>query len=137
MGSFRRRISLFSLLMLTASPAMAEVCGAQRPDWIPSDGAVSSVGEALYLFTSLPGLAILGAFVLALTRGTTLDWLLASFLPVVVGISVAVGATGDTNVAAQAEGCAGPPGLSVTLCIALAATAIALGVVRRRQPPSN
>lgn len=119
MGPVRRRLSLGAVLLMP-SAAMADVCATHRPDWLPGDGAVSAIGEAFHLFTSIPGLAILGAFVLALTRGKRLDWLLTAFLPLVIGVALAVGGTGDITRAMQAEGCAGPAGLSVTLCILLA-----------------
>jgi len=131
MGSLRRGLSAASLWLL-ASPALAEVCETHRPDWSSQDGPVSGLGEALHLFTSLPGLAILGAFVLALTRGRPLDWLLASFLPVVVGAALAYGATGEITLAMQQEGCAGPAGLSVTICILLALAAVFQSLRLRR-----
>ena len=122
MGPLRRGLSAAALSLL-ASPALANVCETHRPDWSPQDGPVSAIGELFHMFTTLPGLAILGAFVLALTRGRPLDWLLASFLPVVVGAALAYGETGDTTIAMQQQGCAGPSVLSVTACILLALVA--------------
>lgn len=131
MGPVRRGLIAVAIT-LQASPAFAGACATHRPDWSPQDGPVSGLGEALHLMTSLPGLAMLGAFVLALTRGRPLDWLLASFLPVVVGAALAYGATGDMTLAMQHEGCAGPAGPSVTICILLALVAAVQSLRLRR-----
>ena len=50
MGPFRRRLSLTLLISVMASPALAEVCYKERPDW---DGIpVTLESEALALFLS-------------------------------------------------------------------------------------
>lgn len=124
MGPFRGRLIITAgLLLFSASPALAAVCDQQRPDWQPSDGPVSAFGELLHLATSLPGLAIAGAFVLALTRGGKWDWPVATTLPAIIAIASYVGANSTINRAAVEEGCAGPAGLSVGLCLLLSAIA--------------
>ncbi len=120
MGPLRRRLITTAALTLLAGPAFSGICETHRPDWSPQDGSITEIGELFHMFTSIPGLAILGAFTLGLTRGRTLDWLLAAFLPVVIGVALAVGGTGEDTLAMIAEGCAGPSGLSVTVCIVLA-----------------
>ena len=81
MGPFRRRLSLTLLISVMASPALAEVCYKERPDW---DGIpVTLESEALALFLSPAGLFLLGALAVAVlfrhAMGTAIVALLWSF----------------------------------------------------------
>ena len=126
MGPFRRQLILGPMIAALATPVWAEVCDKQRPEWNPADGQMTGFGEAYYLFTSLPGLAILGAVVLAATGGVRIYWLLAAlFSGAVAAALVAVrnDPTGLTELA-RIEGCVGPATIPVTICAAIAAVTL-------------
>ncbi len=113
---------LVVLLVLVASPALAEVCDKERPDW---DGMpVSAIAEAVILFLSPLGLILLACTALAVRYRS--QW---------GGVAITVGWTGFATLVtmadpsgvralAQAEGCIGPSSLFVALAAAISAGTI-------------
>ena len=64
MGSFRRQLAVW--FSLTASPAMAQVCATQRPDWTAADGAATALGEVLQFLVWGGGGVLIAALVAGL-----------------------------------------------------------------------
>ncbi len=122
MGPFRRRLSLALLTTLTASPALAEVCAKERPDW---DGVpVSLESAALALFLSPVGLFLLGALAVAVlfrhAMGAALVALLwSAFFPFLI----CPDATGRRS-ARLSEGCDAQPTLFIVASAALCLAAV-------------
>lgn len=54
------------LMVLTAGPAMAEVCSGVRPGWTPADGAVSAIGEVLRFVLWGGGAVLIAALIAGL-----------------------------------------------------------------------
>jgi hypothetical protein len=112
MGPLRRQLILF---MVTATPAMAEVCDKSRPGWSPDHGPVTALGEAL-VFAATPA-------ALLLLAGVGVGWYLRQqlLLTAVVMASLVFAipriwpVNPDLTAAARAEGCMGPPTLVIGL----------------------
>ena len=49
---------IFIVMFLAESPAMAEVCDKQRPDWNPADGPVSQFGEFVHFLGTPIGILV-------------------------------------------------------------------------------
>ena len=96
---------------------MAEVCETFRPDW---DGeAVTAVGEAFQLATSVPAVALLFASALAVRFKA--QWMaLAVVVCWTVYVTViAMPAVSDIRLTAAAEGCVGSPALFIAAVAAI------------------
>jgi len=102
-------------------PAWAEVCDKIRPDW---DGkAVTAVGEALYLFSTVPSLTLMIATAFAIRFrnkwGALVVVVLWSIYATVVSFA---DPTGVRDFAIQ-EGCVGPNTLFIVaigiICVGL------------------
>ncbi|MCO4776996.1 MULTISPECIES: hypothetical protein [Lentibacter] len=122
MGPFRRRLSLTLLISVMASPALAEVCYKERPDW---DGIpVTLESEALALFLSPAGLFLLGALAVAVlfrhAMGTAIVALLWSFF---ISFIVWPDPTGLRG-ARISEGCEAQPTLFIVASAALCLAAV-------------
>lgn len=122
MGPFRRRLSFAFLTALLASPARAEVCDKERPDW---NGATATLlSEAITLFLSPIGLFLLGALVVAVlyrhAMGTAIVALIWSFF---ISIIIWPDPTGIRE-ATIAEGCAAPPTLFIVASAVLCLSAV-------------
>ena len=122
MGPFRGRLSLTLLTTLMASPALAEVCVKQRPDW---DGVPATIqSEALVLFLSPIGLFLLGALAVAVlfrhAMGTALVALLWSFF---ISFIIWPDPTGLRS-ARISEGCEAQPTLFIVVSAALCLAAV-------------
>lgn len=115
MGSFRGR--LIGALAALPGPAFAEVCDKVRPEWSPTDGPVSALGEVkslLLFFFALPL-----ALALAATRCPR-RWLLALCTGAALIVAgLLIGGDSEIMAFARAEGCVGPPGLTYALLAAL------------------
>ncbi len=123
MGPVRRGLIA---LLLSGSPALAEVCDQERPGWHPQDGPASGLDEVLFLATSLPGLGLLGALTLAVLVGGRLYWALTALFAGVIALALWLlrRAPDDIMNAAIAEGCVGPQGLSIAVCVTILAGAL-------------
>ena len=119
MGSFRGR--LIGALAALPGPAFAEVCDKVRPEWSPTDGPVSALGEVKSLLLSPPGFFF--ALPLALALAATLRprrWLLALCTGAALIVAgLLIGGDSEIMAFARAEGCVGPPGLTYALLAAL------------------
>lgn len=128
------RIALAIAIALFASPARAEVCDKERPGWIPADGAVSPVGESMFVFTTPVGLTLLGLSLAALvSRWRWLSAVCAAASLAIAGALIAdrVAPLAGVSDATAAEGCAASPILAIAALVALA-VAVALAGFRRR-----
>lgn len=110
------------ILSLLASPAFAEVCDKERPDW---DGIpATQVSEAIYLFTRPISLFLLAALATSVivrhALGTAIAVLLWGFY---ITALVWPDATGITASALR-EGCQAPPSLFIAIASALCVAAV-------------
>ena len=122
MGSFRGRLTLTVATTLLASPALADVCDTDRPEW---DGRpVTLLDEAVGLFQSPIPLFLLGALAVAIlfrhAMGTAIVALLWSFF---ISMIVWPDATGQRS-ARIAEGCEAQPTLFIAASAALCFAAV-------------
>ncbi len=134
-----KRLAL--LLAILPAPLLAEVCDKERPDWSRTQGPATGLDEMIFLFTSLPGLAILGALTLALlTRQKRYFAISALFSGLIATALWWEAETDPTGLRAQAlaEGCVGPQGppiLACALICAVSATLLALRWLQDRRAP--
>jgi len=110
------------MTFMAASPALADVCVKERPDW---DGVPATIeSEALALFLSPVGLFLLGALAVAVlfrhAMGTALVALLWSFF---ISFIVWPDPTGLRS-ARLSEGCEAPPTLFIVASAALCLAAV-------------
>ena len=135
MGSFRGRLTCLngpvfvariaafggvtSGLVLLASPARAEVCVKQRPEW---DGMpVGVIEEAVLLALSPAALVLLAASMIVIRYKSQWGALVVVLLWTgLLSLLTMLDPTG-MRPAAQAEGCIGSPALFIGLIIALCA----------------
>ena len=118
------------ILSLLTSPAIAEVCDKERPDW---DGTpATALSEAVTLFASPLGLALLVATAFAIRfrsvwggLAVTVCW--TAFVTFVVQYD-----PGDLRQMAMAEGCIGEPTLFLGLAIAICVATILITAPRER-----
>jgi hypothetical protein len=120
------RSAAFFWLLPTA--ALAEVCDKERPDWAPALGPATGLDELVFLFTSLPGLGILGAFTLAVLTAQKRYFAITAVFATLVGAALWLTATApdDLTRAAITEGCVGPQTLPIASCVVIAALSIAV-----------
>ena len=128
MGPIRRRLAAFITLLPT--PALAEVCDKERPEW---DGvAASALDGMLDLLATAPSLILIVASLLAL-RFKSVWGGLATVVGWTIWVSVINSpAAFPARAAAIEEGCIG----SNTLFIALA-IAICVGIVVYTAPRAS
>ncbi len=113
---------LGALFLLHPTAALAEVCEKIRPNWEPGTPA-TALGEALYLFTTLPAIILLIASVLAVLKRS--QWGTLGLVVLWTGLVSIVTFVDDPFVDAQAlaEGCVGAPSLFIgavaAICIAM------------------
>lgn len=110
---------LTALFILLPTTALAEVCDKQRPDWAPEYGPATGLDELVFLFTSLPGLGILGALMLAVLTGQKRYFAIATVFAALVGAALSLPPDELTR-AAIAEGCVGPQTIAITTCAVIA-----------------
>lgn len=107
-----KRILFTILMLLTASPAFAEVCDKERPRWDPSSGSINQFEELYFFFTSPFGIGLL--FLIAATLYVKKRWL-SIFCAALVFLIATLTAAGwfwlgdDIIHAAHQEGCRAPP----------------------------
>ena len=77
------RLALF--LALVPVRALADVCALERPDWRPENGPATALDELAFLFTSLPGLGIIGALTLAALTGQKRYFAISTVFAALVG----------------------------------------------------
>jgi len=120
-------IRLLTFLTLLPTQALAEVCDKQRPDWDPSQGPATGLDELVFLFTSLPGLGILGALTLAVLTGQKRYFTAATVFSALIGAALYIQATAPDAItrAAIAEGCVGPQTIPVVTCMVITAVSAA------------
>jgi hypothetical protein len=133
MGSFRRQLIA---LLLTTTPAYAEVCSVLRPGWSPADGPVSGWHEVIGFFTSIAGAALIIVLIIAVVfrlrlvlQGVVLIILVLAF-PIIWPLDP--GALQE----ARNEGCIGPPTMVIGLLGLLWLIAIAATFLRRKEVKS-
>ncbi len=114
---------LAALLFLLPTAALAEVCDKQRPNWDPALGPATGLDELVFLFTSLPGLGILGALTLAALTGQKRYFAITALFSTLVGAALSL-PPDDLTLAAIAEGCVGPQTLPIATCAAIAALSL-------------
>ena len=114
------RLALF--LALVPVQALADVCALERPDWRPENGPATALDELAFLFTSLPGLGIIGALTLAALTGQKRYFAISTVFAALVGaaLSVQTGAPDSLTLTAIAEGCVGPQTFAIAACAIIA-----------------
>lgn len=119
---------LAAILTLMPSAALADVCARQRPDWRAEYGPATGLDELVFLFTSLPGLGILGAFTLAVLTAQKRYFAIAALFSALIGIALYISATNpdDLTRTAITEGCVGPQTLPIAACAIIAALSLAV-----------
>ena len=112
------------LAMLAPLPAWADVCAQERPGWVPENGPATGLDELVFLFTSLPGLGILGALMLAALTAQKRYFAISTIFAGVIGLVLWGYAANPDDITrtAIAEGCVGPMTLPITACVMIAAT---------------
>ena len=120
-------IRLAPFLALLPTQALAQVCALERPDWRPENGPATSLDELAFLFTSLPGLGILGALMLAALTGQRRYFAISAVFATLVGAALTVqdSRPDSLTIAAIAEGCVGPQTLPIAACVIIAAISAA------------
>ena len=115
-----RLVALF--LALVPLQALADVCALERPDWRPENGPATALDELAFLFTSLPGLGIIGALTLAALTGQKRYFAISTVFAALVGaaLSVQTSAPDSLTLTAIAEGCVGPQTLAIAACAIIA-----------------
>ena len=114
------RLALF--LALVPVQALADVCALERPDWRPENGPATALDELAFLFTSLPGLGIIGALTLAALTGQKRYFAISTVFAALVGaaLSVQTSAPDSLTLTAIAEGCVGPQTFAIAACAIIA-----------------
>ncbi len=110
------------ILTFLASPALAEVCDKERPNW---DGTPQTLlDEALFHFASPIGLFLLAALAVAVifrhAMGTAIVVLLWSFYI----SAITLPDQSDVSAFVVAEGCMGSPSLYIVLSAVLSIAAV-------------
>lgn len=117
-------------LALTPKAALAEVCDKLRPNWEPGT-KVTMLGEAIYLFSTLPALILLAASALVVARRS--QWGALAVVVLWTGfISVVVFFEDDdaSYFMARMEGCVASPALFI-VAVAAICTAMILYTLPR------
>lgn len=122
------RLLILSAFLVLPTTALAEVCVKQRPDWRADHGPATGLDELVFLFTSLPGLGILGAFTLAVLTAQKRYFAIAAVFSVLVGLGLYATAVApdELTLAAIADGCVGPQTLPIAACAIIAALSTAV-----------
>ena len=131
------RIAIF--LTLLPAAALAEVCDKERPDWDPVLGPATALDELVFLFTSLPGLGIIGALMLAVLTGQKRYFAIATLFSALTAAALYIQSTAPDAVTrtAIAEGCVGPQTAAIATCAIIAAISTAsLAWLWLRRPPA-
>jgi len=131
---------LILLLALLPSAALAEVCDKERPDWNPAHGPATGLDELVFLFTSLPGLGMLGAITLAALTGQKRYFAITALFSALIGAAqwITVTAPDELTRAAISEGCVGPQTLPIAACAILTSTALVfLALLWLRERPAT
>ena len=123
MGPLRRGLILCAL----PTPALAEVCDKIRPDW--SGEPVSAVTEAIQLFATAPGLALIAASAFAIRFRSQWGGLAVVLLWTIYASVMTISNGVNLRAEALAEGCAGPSTLFVALI-----SAICIGMILYTAP---
>ncbi|MDQ2090513.1 hypothetical protein [Marimonas arenosa] len=113
---------LAALLVLLPTHALADVCAQERPDWDPARGPATGLDELVFLFTSLPGLGILGAITLAVLTGQKRYFAISAVFATLIGAALYVQSTAPDDIrrTAIAEGCVGPQTIPIATCAVIA-----------------
>ncbi len=129
-----RLIVLFALL---PTSALAEVCDKERPDWSPALGPATGLDELVFLFTSLPGLGLLGALTLAALTAQKRYFAITALFAALIGTALSL-PPDDLTRTAITEGCVGPQTLPIIACATLTVTAlIFLALLWLRERPAT
>ena len=110
------------ILALVPVQALADVCALERPDWRPENGPATALDELAFLFTSLPGLGIIGALTLAALTGQKRYFAISTVFAALVGaaLTVQTSAPDSLTLTAIAEGCVGPQTFAIAACAIIA-----------------
>lgn len=112
------------VVLVTASPAFAEVCDKERPRWNPTDGRVNLFEEMYFFLTSPVGIGLIALIAATLYfRKRWLSLLCAALVFTVAAITVLNWFwLGDSIVtAAYKEGCRASPIVTVGVLVLLSA----------------
>lgn len=133
MGPFRRRLirptalAPAAVLLFGAAPAMADVCGKERPGWSPEAGRANGLTETLHVFTTAPGLVLIALLAAALYFKRSSFWtptaLVAGLLGLLTWAAAKLDPTGFHEIA-RAEGCVAEPTLPIVILAAISVYAI-------------
>jgi len=107
-----KRILITILMLLTASPAFAEVCDKERPRWDPKSGSVNPFEELYFFFTSPVGIGLIIMIVATLYfRKRWLSIISAALILLIAAITAAnwFWLGDDILNAAYREGCRASP----------------------------
>ncbi len=120
MGPLRGKL-IAAPLLLTPGAAWAEICATARPGWEPGT-PVTGLDEAVYLFTSGPGLFLLAATAVALVLRNQWGGLVAVLLW--TGLITFVTMGDSASAPGRAEGCIGSPALFIGLVAAISVATV-------------
>lgn len=139
MGPFRRRLIGAAAFCLAPQLALAGVCEATRPYWNPEDGDATGMSEIIDLFTSVPGLGILGAILLGILTKTRVYSAIAALFAGIMGIAFWVLESDPNGVTQQAmdEGCIGPQGPVIITCMIITFMSVAAIIRLTMHPPQT
>ena len=121
--------------MAAPLPAGAGVCADIRPGWMPGDGAMGGMAEAVHVLASPIGLILLAMVLLAMVWPRR--WLaVVVALPILALTGLLFLARGaDMAAAAMAEGCIGGIGPTLAILVVMAAAVLVRGFTARRRQP--
>ncbi|WP_269583514.1 hypothetical protein [Roseibium sp. Sym1] len=122
-GHLKRHLGAASAaLLVSAVPAVAEVCDKSRPAWNPSDGKVSQLDDVLLVFGSFPGVAFLILLAVSLLLRSRILCLLTSGFAAIwllfLALEWLVEEKNDVLAFAIMEGCVTTP-YAVSLLLAI------------------
>ncbi|MBT5414522.1 MAG: hypothetical protein HOK81_07990 [Rhodospirillaceae bacterium] len=108
-------------VLLPAAPAAAEVCDKIRPSWSPTDGPIGAVGEAVYHSSTGFGLVAAVLLVMGLVARHRLVRFASSGGLALMATPLASEWWNMHPIyrEALAEGCLGPPYVSIAVLLAL------------------
>jgi hypothetical protein len=122
MGSLRRQLSI---LIITITPAWAEVCDKDRPAWSAADGPVSQWGEALHFLTTLPPLLLIAALIAGWVFRQPILFNIVTIIALVLLFPLLFPLNQQGLASAMAEGCKGPTTIVIGMLAAICCTALA------------
>ncbi|MGH1423877.1 MAG: hypothetical protein ACRBBU_04060 [Pseudooceanicola sp.] len=128
-------LHLVSALLITASPAFAEVCDKERPNWNHIDGSVSQLGDLWLFFASPFGVGLTIVLLMAIYFRNA--WVSGVVVLPLIAIAWLIGSTwlefDYITQAAVREGCITSPVVKISV-LTFAAFALVVVTFRRLKP---